>query len=84
MENPAHRIIHSVLSGPVVCQKEVLVLACYTELEVSERTTSSVERPDAHYQQDDVGGDKTINIGRVLEGLCKKEKTSYISVNPPK
>lgn len=81
MENPAHRIIHAVLSGPVVCKQEVLVLAGYAEFEVSEWTTSSVERPDAHNKQDDVGGDKTINIRRVLEGLCKKKKKTNLHLN---
>lgn len=29
-------MIHGVLSGPVVCKQEVLVLAGYAEFEVSE------------------------------------------------
>lgn len=81
MENPAHRIIHAVLSGPVVCKQEVLVLAGYAEFEVPKGTSSSVERPDAHNKQDDVGGDKTVNICRVLEGLCKKKKKRNLHLN---
>lgn len=62
----------AALSGPVVGKQEVLVFAGEAEFEVPERTTSSVERPDTHQEQDDVGGNQADNVLGVLEGLHEK------------
>lgn len=71
IESPAHCWC-AALSGPVVGEKEVLVFAGETEFEVPERTTGSIERPDAHQEQDDVGGNQAGDVLGVLEGLHEK------------
>lgn len=70
-----------VLSGPVVGEQKVLVFASEAEFEVPEWTTGSVERPDAHQEQDDVGGNQAGNITRILEGLQKKRKRQQRKIN---
>lgn len=71
IESPAHGPACS-LSGPVVGEQKVLVFAGEAEFEVPERTAGSVERPDAHHEQDDVGGNQAGNVTRVLESLHEK------------
>lgn len=82
------RVLHTAqraaLSGPVVGKQEVLVFAGEAEFEVPERTAGSVERPDAHQEQDDVGGNQAGNILGVLEGLHEKRnryQQKYIQNN---
>lgn len=58
---------HAALSGPVVSQQEVLVFAGEAEFEVPERATCGVKCPDAHYEQDDVGGNQAADVIWVLE-----------------
>ncbi len=71
------RVLHiarsAALSGPVVGQQEVFVFAGEAELEVPERPAGRVKRPDAHQEQDDVGGNEAGDILGVLE--CLEEGT---------
>lgn len=68
----------AALSGPVVGQQEVLVLAGEAELEVPERSASGVEGPDAHEEQDDVGGHQAGHVLGVLERLQEEARNGEV------
>lgn len=75
IESPAHWFLGVLpLSGPVVGEQEVLVFAGEAEFEVPERAAGGVERPDAHQEQDDVGGDQAGDVFGVLEGLQEEDE----------
>lgn len=62
----------AALSGPVVGEQEVSVFADETEFEVPERAAGTAECPDAHQEQQDVGGNQSGDVLGVLEGLLEK------------
>lgn len=58
-----------MLSGPVVDQEEVFVLAGETKPEVPQRAASAGKRPAGHHTQQHVGGNQTAFILRVHKRL---------------
>jgi len=72
LDRVLHAAWRAALSGPVVGEQEVLIFASEAELEVPERAAGRVKRPDAHQEQDDVGGNKAGDVLWVLEGLQGK------------
>lgn len=69
MESAPHTARCAALSGPVVGQQEVLVLAGDAEFEVPQRAAGGVEGPHPHQEEDDVGGNQAGHVPWVLEGL---------------
>ncbi|KAG7242753.1 hypothetical protein INR49_020128 [Caranx melampygus] len=55
-------------------------IAGEAEFEVPEGATGRVKRPDAHQEQDDVGGDKAGNVLGVLEAISHTHQTRHHQV----
>lgn len=74
------RVLHTArraaLSGPVVGEQEVFVFAGEAEFEVPERTAGGVKGPDAHQEQDDVGGNQAGHVLGVLEGQTGNDEVA--------
>lgn len=70
---------HNPLSGPVIDQEEVFVLAGETKTEVPQRTTSAGERPAGHHAQEHVGGDQTAFVLRVHKRLGRKSDVKILN-----
>lgn len=78
MESPPRAARRAALSGPVVGQQEVLVLAGDAEFDVPQRTAGSVEGPHPHQEEDDVGGNQAGHVLWVLEGLWGTRCSQYV------